>query len=151
MADKKEKDLFEKEAELVLQKRRRKHLKKYMKKRILIPAFIILFFVGLGTCMFINSLHYQSTDDAFIEGRMVSVSPKVAGQVTKLCVDDNDYVKEGQLLLEIDSRDYQNKVNELESALKEAKANKEVSINDIKRTKVRCCAVPVPGILYPRS
>jgi membrane fusion protein (multidrug efflux system) len=83
---------------------------------------------------FITSLSYQSTDDAFVEGRFVQIAPKVSGQVISLKVDDNDYVKEGDLLLEIDPSDFENKVKELESALKEAKANKNVSTSDIDKS-----------------
>ena len=130
----KENDVFEKEAQLILQKRRRKQLNKYMKKRILIPIVIVLLFIGIGLYMLLNALCYQSTDDAFIEGRFIAIAPKVSGQVISLKVDDNDFVKEGDLLLEIDPRDYQNKVNELQSALNEAKANKNVSSSDVEHS-----------------
>lgn len=131
---KKDKNLFEKEAEIVLNKRRRKLLKKFAKKRVLIPTMIVLGFVTLGLHAFITSLSYQSTDDAFIEGRFVQIAPKVSGQVVSLKVDDNDFVHEGDLLLEIDRRDFQNKVNELEGALKEASANKNVASSDIDKS-----------------
>ena len=130
----KEEDVFEKEAKLRLNKRRRKNLKKYAKKRVLIPACVVLFFILFGLHAFITSLSYQSTDDAFVEGRFVQIAPKVSGQVISLKVDDNDYVKEGDLLLEIDPSDFENKVKELESALKEAKANKNVSTSDIDKS-----------------
>lgn len=130
----KKQDLFEKEAKLILQKRRRKNLKKYMKKRILIPAAVVLFFICFGLFAFINSLSYQSTDDAFVEGRFIQIAPKVSGQVVTLKVNDNDFVHAGDLLLEIDPADYQNKVNELEGALKEARANKNVSTSDIDKS-----------------
>ncbi len=131
---KNEKDLFEKEAELVLKKRRKKKIKKYMKKRVLIPFGIVIFFIVLGLYSFINSLSYQSTDDAFVEGRLIQIAPKVAGQVIALNVDDNDFVHKGDVLLEIDPRDYQNKVHELQGALNEAKANKDVSTSDISKS-----------------
>ena len=78
---------------------------------------------------------YQSTDDAFVEGRLVSIAPRVSGQVISLYVDDNDFVKKNDLLLEIDPNDYQNKVKELEGALKEAKANKNVSTGDTEKSQ----------------
>ena len=129
----KNKDVFEKEALLILKRRRRKRIKKYMRKRILIPVGVVLFFIIFGILAFFNSLKYQSTDDAFIEGRFISVAPKISGQVTDLLVDDNDYVKEGDLLVKIDERDYLNKVRELEGALREAIANKDVSKSNILR------------------
>ena len=127
-------DIFEKEAKIRLGKIKRKKLKKYAKKRVLIPAFVVLFFICYGLYSFINSLSYQSTDDAFIEGRFIQIAPKVSGQVISLKIDDNDYVKEGDLLLEIDPKDFENKVKELESTLKEAKANKNAAVSDIDKT-----------------
>lgn len=131
---KKPKDLFEQEALLILQRRRKKKLKKYMKKRILIPLGVVLVFVVLGLISIINSFSYQSTDDAFVEGRFIQIAPQVEGEVVKLYVDDNDYVKEGDLLFELDNRDYINKVRELEGALKEAKANKLYSKSNVDKT-----------------
>ena len=87
----------------------------------------------MGIMSFINSLSYQSTDDAFIEGTLVSVAPKISGQVLKLHFNDNDFVKKGQLLVEIDPNDYQNKVNELSATLKEAKAKHEFTKKDYER------------------
>lgn len=130
----KDKDLFEKEAKLRLNNRRRKKLKKYTKKRVLIPFGIILIFVLFGLYGFINSFSYQSTDDAFVEGRFIQIAPRVSGQVISLNINDNDYVKKGDLLLEIDPNDYQTKVNELESALREARANKGVSASEISKS-----------------
>lgn len=131
----KKENLFEKEARITLQKRKRKQIKKYMKKRIIIPVTFVLCLVAFGLFVFINSLKYQSTDDAFVEGRFISIAPKVSGQVLNLLVDDNDFVKKGQLLLEIDPADYQNKVDELENALNEAKANKNVSGDNISKSE----------------
>jgi len=125
------KDIFEQQAKLRLEKRKRKRLKKYMKKRILIPFSIVLFFILIGLFTFLNALKYQSTDDAFIEGTFVSIAPKISGQVIKLYVDDNDYVEKGQLLLEIDSHGFLNKVHELQGELSEAKANKLAMSNEV--------------------
>lgn len=47
------------------------------------------------------------TDNAFIEARVVPVSAKVSGTVARVLVADNQFVKKGELLLEIDERDYQ--------------------------------------------
>jgi membrane fusion protein (multidrug efflux system) len=53
---------------------------------------------------------FESTDDAFIEGHVTYVSPRVSGPVTRLQVRDNQEVKEGDLLLEIDTRDFEARV-----------------------------------------
>ena len=134
---KKPKDIFEQEAKLRLKARKarkRKNLvKKYTKKRVVIPIIIVAVLFVLLIMSFINSLSYQSTDDAFIEGTLVSVAPKISGQVLKLHFNDNDFVKKGQLLVEIDPNDYQNKVNELSATLKEAKAKHEFTKKDYDR------------------
>jgi membrane fusion protein (multidrug efflux system) len=50
---------------------------------------------------------YESTDDAFIQGHIVQISPKVSAQVTRVLIDDNQEVKQGDLLIELDPRDFQ--------------------------------------------
>lgn len=50
---------------------------------------------------------YESTDDAFIDGHAISISPKVAGHVTQLLINDNQIVHKGDRLLQIDPRDYE--------------------------------------------
>ena len=50
---------------------------------------------------------YETTDDAFIDGYVTFVSPRISGPVVKLLVTDNQRVKAGEPLLEIDPRDYQ--------------------------------------------
>lgn len=107
---------------------------KLCKKRVIVPFLFVTFFVLLGIHAFITSLSYQSTDDAFVEGRLIQIAPRVSGQVITLNVNDNDYVKEGDLLLEIDPNDYKNKVNELSGALKEAIADKSVASSDIDKS-----------------
>jgi membrane fusion protein (multidrug efflux system) len=48
----------------------------------------------------------ESTDDAYTEGRAISIAPRVAGYVTELAVSDNQFVHAGDLILRIDQRDY---------------------------------------------
>lgn len=135
---KKPKDIFEQEAKIRLKawkEKKKKNRKPYQKKRVVIPSIIMAVLIILSIMSFINSLKYQSTDDAFIEGRLINVAPKVAGEVVALHFNDNDFVKEGQLLLEIDPNDYQNKVNELEAAIKEAEANTNVSSDEIEKSE----------------
>lgn len=129
------KDIFEQQAKTRLKIWKKLRRKPYQKKRVLVPAIIIFVLILSGIFAFFNSLKYQSTDDAFVEGRLISIAPKISGQVVKLNVNDNDFVKKGQLLLEIDSRDYQNKVDELESALQEAMAKQNISENDVKKSE----------------
>ena len=118
-----------------------KDKRRFLKKRIIIPSAIILILLILMIISSFYSMTYQSTDDAFVEGRLVSIAPRVSGQVISLYVDDNDFVKKNDLLLEIDPNDYQNKVKELEGELKEAKANKNVSTGDTEKSQAALAEV----------
>jgi membrane fusion protein (multidrug efflux system) len=62
------------------------------------------------------------TDDAYVEGDVVTVAPKVPGYVVQLDVDDNSRFKAGERLLQIDERDYRNAVAAAEGDLANAQA-----------------------------
>ncbi|MSN24292.1 MAG: HlyD family efflux transporter periplasmic adaptor subunit [Geobacter sp.] len=76
------------------------------KKALLILLIIIIVGGWLGLRMFIKSKTHVETDNAFIEARVVPVSSKVSGTVARVLVKDNQFVKQGELLLEIDQKDY---------------------------------------------
>src|SRR5262249_31829235 len=48
----------------------------------------------------------EATDDAQVEGHVANVSPRVAGQVKRVLVKDNQHVNAGDVLVELDDRDY---------------------------------------------
>lgn len=58
---------------------------------------------------------YESTDDAFVDARSIAVQPKVGGYLVEVPVTDNQHVEAGQMLFQIDQRDYR-------IALEQAKA-----------------------------
>ena len=64
----------------------------------------------------------ESTDDAQVEGRVVSVSPRVGGQVEKVLIIDNQSVKQGDLLVQLDTRDLDAKLASARADLESAKA-----------------------------
>ncbi len=76
---------------------------------------------------------HESTDDAFIDGHVIAVSPKVSGHVVKVGVVDNEMVKGGQTLFEIDRRDYGVRVDLATADLKEAFAEFKQANQDARR------------------
>src|SRR5262249_13540793 len=68
-------------------------------------AVVILLVAGIFVYRYVTS--YESTDDAQVDGHVNSISARVSGHVTKLNVEDNQYVQAGTVLLEIDPADYQ--------------------------------------------
>lgn len=107
----------------------------YLKKRVIVPSITAVLFFILGIYFMIHSIHFQSTDDAFIEGHIVSIAPRVSGQVKELLVTDNQPVKKGDLLLVIDPNDYQAVLHQKEAALEEAKASLNISEKQISVAK----------------
>src|SRR5436190_24139281 len=49
-----------------------------------------------------SALTTVSTDDAYVNGHVTFVAPRVAGQVARVLVDDNNVVRKGDLLVELD-------------------------------------------------
>lgn len=80
--------------------------------------FVILIAVSCGGAFYyIMHQGRETTDDAFITAHIVPIIPKVAGYVTAVHVTDNQRVKKGDLLLEIDPADFQIKVDRARAGL----------------------------------
>lgn len=109
-----------------------KHI--YEKKRIIIPAIVAVIILILATIISLNSIFYKSTDDAFVEGHIITVAPRISGPVIKLNVEDNQIVKKGDLLLEIDPNDYEVKLKQAEAKLEEANATLKTIDNEMVKT-----------------
>ena len=82
---------------------------------------------GFGGRAYLHARGHESTDDAFIEGRVVQMSPRIAGHVAKLWVTDNQHVEAGQVLVEIDARDFQARVDQARAALDAAKGKESAA------------------------
>ena len=76
-----------------------------------------------------------STDDAFIEGRIVRVSAQVAGQVAKLAVTDNQRVKAGDLLVQLDDREYRAQAEQATAEARSAEVAAENAAVDARRAE----------------
>jgi len=76
--------------------------------------------VGLALYFFLPGFFEQETDDAYVEAHIVSMMPKLPAYVITLHIDDNTRVKAGDLLVELDQRDYLVASNIASAALKVA-------------------------------
>jgi membrane fusion protein (multidrug efflux system) len=63
--------------------------------------------VAGGVYYWLSTRNIESTDDAYTDGRAITVSPHVSGYVVSLDVNDNQFVRRGDPLIHIDQRDYQ--------------------------------------------
>ena len=111
---------------------RKKRTKKVVKKRFLIPTLVVLVLCLLGWLYFST---FETTDDAFVEGHIIRVSPKVTGIIEKLYVDDNEHVKKGQLLVTIDDRDYKVRYEQAKAAYEMALYKQKSAVVDKNAAK----------------
>ncbi len=90
---------------------------------LLILAAAVLFIGGaVGYNWWRDYSKYETTDDAFIQARFFTVSPKVAGYIVDVPVTDNQEVKAGDTLAVIDDRDYKTALASANAQLQQAEA-----------------------------
>ncbi len=73
--------------------------------------------LAAATGLFLHFHARESTDDAQVDGHLAPISAKISGNVVEVLVDDNQPVKAGQVLVRIDPRDYQAKVDQERAAV----------------------------------
>lgn len=76
-----------------------------------------------------------STDDAYVNGHVTFVAPRVPGQVIRVLVDDNNRVRKGDLLVELDKEPYRIAVEIAEASLETAKANVLAAVAQARGTE----------------
>jgi membrane fusion protein (multidrug efflux system) len=88
-----------------------------------IAAFVILLLaIGGGYALYAHFQDRVSSDDANVDGHISAIAPKVAGTVAEVLVKDNEPVKAGQVLVRIDPRDFQARVNMAKAAVLQAES-----------------------------
>jgi membrane fusion protein (multidrug efflux system) len=97
-----------------------------LRKWLLLAAAV----VGLGVAghvivipWVVAALNTVSTDDAYVNSHVTFVAPRVVGQVSKVLVDDNYYVKKGDVLVELDSEPYRVQVAIKKAAVEAAETS----------------------------
>jgi membrane fusion protein (multidrug efflux system) len=99
------------------------------RKRLLIGAGVLALVVVLmfGVPWVRFALSTVSTDDAFVNGHVTSVAPRVHGQVSRVLVDDNYRVRKGDLLVELDKEPFEDAVAVKKAAVDTAQADLEAA------------------------
>jgi len=93
----------------------------------LVLAVVIIGILVVAVRYYIYTTVHESTDDAFIDGHIIALSPKVAGQVVDVYVTDNQLVKKGEVLLRIDPRDFEVRLAQARAALQAAIARQKAA------------------------
>lgn len=75
---------------------------------------------GWGLYEWLVASHYEDTDNAYVQGNVIQITPQIAGTVMAINADDTDYVKAGQPLVQLDPADAQVALEQAEAALAQA-------------------------------
>src|SRR4051812_10164543 len=91
--------------------------------RIVVPV-VVLVILGIGGYLVWKRLNtYESTDDAQIDGHINSISSRVEGTVIQVLVEDQSFVKAGDVLVRIDPKDFEVAVAKAQADLAEAESS----------------------------
>jgi membrane fusion protein (multidrug efflux system) len=93
----------------------RKHGARDFLRRPAVRVGIVLFAVLLIAALVVFGVHshrFESTDDAFVDARIVRLSPQLAGRVVRVYVSDNELVRAGQRLVDIDDSEAHARLDE---------------------------------------
>jgi membrane fusion protein, multidrug efflux system len=91
------------------------------RKRLLTILAVIFIVAGAAWTIhwFIYGLSHETTDDAYVAGNLIRVTPRVSGTVVSVLADDTDHVKQGQILVKLDNTDARLALDKAEADLGE--------------------------------
>ena len=101
---------------------------------VVLVVVVALALVAVG--LWWRSTFSEDTDDAQVNGHLMQVSARISGQVMKVDVEENQVVKQGDPIVELDPRDYQVAVENAEAALASAQANAAAANVNVPLTSV---------------
>ncbi len=105
------------------------------KRKLVIVILLLLVAAGSGAAVMLSA-GKEKTDDAQLEADIATISPRVAGYVKTLNIVDNQVVKAGDVILEIDPTDYQLALDKANASLDAAKARVAGSVQNYESTRV---------------
>jgi membrane fusion protein (multidrug efflux system) len=96
-----------------------------------VAGFFALVAIGYGTYWTLYARYFEETDNAYVQGNVVQITPQISGTVARIMVDDTDLVKPGQQLLKFDTMDEDVALAQAEAQLGEAvRAVRALHAND---------------------
>ena len=107
------------------------------KKPLLIVAAIVLVGAIVGFMFWFARRNEVRTDDAYTDGNVVTMAPKVSGYVVALNINDNMRVRKGDLLLRIDPRDYLASKRQAQASLELAQAQLKSAQDALRIARVQ--------------
>ena len=92
------------------------------RKKALTALATVAVLAGLvwGAYEYLVASHYESTDNAYVQGNVIQITPQIGGTVKAVMADDTDFVKAGQALVQLDPADAKVALDQTEAALAQA-------------------------------
>jgi membrane fusion protein (multidrug efflux system) len=101
-----------------------------------VEAVIVIAIIAGSVLLYRSYAQWESTDDAQIDGYIYPVNSRIPGFVTRVTVDDNQYVEAGTVLVQLDPQDYEVAVANAKAALANDKANQAALATNVPLTSV---------------
>jgi membrane fusion protein (multidrug efflux system) len=95
-------------------------------------AVVVAVVLAVGIPSIVAAFNTVSTDDAFVNGHVTFVAPRVRGQVARVLVDDNNRVRRGDLLVELDKEPYRTAVAVKKAAVDTAEADLKLATATVR-------------------
>ncbi|WP_161626808.1 HlyD family secretion protein [Desulfospira joergensenii] len=99
-------------------------------------AVFLIAAVAYGGSWYWHALDHESTDNAFVEGHISQVSPRVSGHIVAVKAEDNQWVEKGTVLVELDPADYEIQLNAALAALRSAQVAALMRDADVDLTAI---------------
>ena len=85
-----------------------------------LASVVVVAGLGWGAYEYFVASHYESTDNAYVQGNVIQITPQIGGTVMAIMADDTDFVKAGQVLVALDPADAKVALEQAEAALAQA-------------------------------
>ncbi|WP_309680735.1 HlyD family efflux transporter periplasmic adaptor subunit [Polaromonas sp.] len=85
-----------------------------------LAAVVALAGLGWAAYEYLVASHYEATDNAYVQGNVIQITPQIGGTVMAIMADDTDFVKAGQALVQLDPADAKVALDQAEAALAQA-------------------------------
>nr|CBA32973.1 hypothetical protein Csp_B16710 [Curvibacter putative symbiont of Hydra magnipapillata] len=83
-------------------------------------SIVVLLGLAYGGFEYYGARHSEETDNAYVQGNVIQITPQVGGTVTAILADDTDFVKAGQALVKLDPADAKVALDQAEANLAQA-------------------------------
>jgi membrane fusion protein (multidrug efflux system) len=107
------------------------------RRPLIVLTFVVIVGIIMGSIAWFLGRNYQTTDDAFIDGHIIDVSSRISAEVAAVNFVDNEEVTKGQVLVELDPRDYQVAVEKARAQLAQSQAQVQQAQSQLSQAEAQ--------------